>query len=78
MKLRKLAKDPRSGTGDCPAVYVAEGDPTVMVVQGKCLDAETAAELQDALGDETAVRISAETLMLALDIYRAEQRETTA
>jgi hypothetical protein len=74
MKLRRLAKDPRSGTGDCPAVYVAEDDPTVMVVQGKRLDAETAAELQDALGDETAVRISAETLMLALDVYRAEQR----
>ena len=75
MKLRKLAKDPRSGTGDCPAVYVAEDDPTVMVVQGNYLDAETAAELHDPLSDETAVRISAETLIRAVDIYRAEERE---
>ena len=40
MKLRKLAKDPNSQPGACPAVYVAEDDPAVMVVQGKLLDAE--------------------------------------
>ena len=39
MKLRKLAKDPSSNQGACPAVYVAEDDPAVMVVQGKFLDA---------------------------------------
>jgi hypothetical protein len=57
MKLRKLAKDPSSNQGACPAVYVAEDDPAVMVVQGKLLDAETTAELDEVLTDETAVRI---------------------
>jgi hypothetical protein len=75
MKLRKLAKDPRSGTGDCPAVYVAADDPTVMVVQGKHIDAETAAELHDPLRNETAVRISAETLIRAVEIYLVERGE---
>lgn len=78
MKLRKLAKDPRSGTGDCPAVYVAADDPTVLVVQGKQLDGETTAELHDPLSDETAVRISAETVLRAVDAYRAEQDEKSS
>jgi hypothetical protein len=74
MKLRKLAKDPGSNTGECPSVYVAEDDPTVMVVQGKHLDAATRAELQDMLDDETAVRISAETVLLAVEKYLAERQ----
>jgi hypothetical protein len=74
MKLRKLAKDPGSNTGECPSVYVAEDDPTMLVVQGECLDADTTAELQDILDDETAVRISAETVVLAVDKYLAERR----
>jgi len=41
MKLRKLAKDPGSQVDHCPAVYVAEDDPTVIVVQGKLLDPDT-------------------------------------
>ena len=74
MKLRKLAKDPGSNQGACPAVYVAEDDPAVMVVQGKFLDAHTTAELDEVLEDETAVRIPTETLVLAVEKYLAEQR----
>jgi hypothetical protein len=77
MKLRKLAKDPDSNQGACPAVYVAEDDPAVMVVQGKYLDAETTAELDDVLGDETAVRIPAETLVRAVENYLAGKRPTS-
>jgi hypothetical protein len=73
MKLRKLAKDPSSNQGACPAVYVAEDDPAVMVVQGKLLDAGTTAELDDVLADETAVRIPAETLVRAVEKYLAEK-----
>jgi hypothetical protein len=75
MKLRKLAKDPKSNTGECPSVYVAEDDPAVLVVQGKRLDDATAAELHDVLTDETAVRISAETVVLAIETYLAERRD---
>jgi hypothetical protein len=74
MKLRKLAKDPRSNTGECPSVYVAEDDPAVMVVQGKRLDADTAGELRDVLADETAVRISTETIVGAVEKYLAERQ----
>ena len=77
MKLRKLAKDPNSNQGACPAVYVAEDDSAVMVVQGKHLDPETTAELDDVLADETAVRIPAETLLRAVENYLAEERRTT-
>ncbi len=76
MKLRKLVKDPRSNTGECPSVYVADDDPAVMVVQGKRLDTDTTAELRDVLDDETAVRISAETIVLAVERYLAERPRT--
>lgn len=75
MKLRKLAKDGGSEVDRCPAVYVAEDDPAVMVVQGKLLDADTTAELEDPLPDETAVRIPAETVLRAVEKYLAEQRQ---
>jgi hypothetical protein len=77
MKLRKLAKDPNSNQGACPAVYVAEDDPAVMVVQGKYLDTETTAELDDVLADETAVRIPTETLVRAVENYLAQERPTS-
>lgn len=75
MKLRKLAKDAGSIVDDCPAVYVAADDPAVMVVQGKLLDADTAAQLHHMLADETAVRIPAETVMRAAERYLAERVE---
>lgn len=74
MKLRKLAKDPNSNQGACPAVYVAEDDPAVMVVQGKHLDAETTTELDEVLHDETAVRIPTEVLLRAVEQYQRQER----
>lgn len=66
MKLRRLAKDALStASGRCPAVYVAESDPDVMVVQGKILDPDTLANLLERNGDETAVRIPTETVIRA-------------
>jgi hypothetical protein len=73
MKLRKLAKDASSKNGGCPAVYVAEDDPSTMVVQGKFLDTETLANLKDHASDETAVRIPAETMVRAIKRYLAER-----
>jgi hypothetical protein len=45
-----------------------------MVVQGKYLDDDTAAELHDVLDDETAVRIPAETMVRAVEKYLAERQ----
>jgi hypothetical protein len=73
MKLRMLAKDAGSEEGRCPAVYVAEDNPAVMVVQGKRLDRETACELHDVLTDETAVHLPAETIVRAVEAYLAER-----
>lgn len=72
MKITRLAKDGDSGEHGCPAVYVAEDDPAVMVVQGKFLDADTTANLLNHAPDETAVRIPAETLVRAVRAYLAE------
>jgi hypothetical protein len=73
MKLRQLAKDKNSNTGRCPAVYVADDNPAIMVVQGKRLDPHTTEELNDVLSDETAVRIPAETMVRAIETYLAER-----
>jgi hypothetical protein len=59
MKITRLAKDGESGEHGCPAVYVADDDPAVMVVQGKFLDADTTGNLLNHATDETAVRIPA-------------------
>jgi hypothetical protein len=72
MQLKRLAKDGNSLNGDCPAVYMAEDDPAVMVVQGKFLDADTERNLMERAGDETAVRIPAETMVRAVEAYLAE------
>jgi hypothetical protein len=73
MKITRLAKDGESGEHGCPAVYVANDDRAVMVVQGKVLDPETTGNLVDHAADETAVRIPAETLVRAVGAYLAEQ-----
>jgi hypothetical protein len=72
MKIIRLAKDVNSGEHGCPAVYVAEDDPNVMVVQGKFLDAATTSNLLDHATDETAVRIPAETVVRAAQAYLDE------
>jgi hypothetical protein len=71
MKITRLAKDGESGDHGCPAVYVADDDPAVMVVQGKFLDDDTTANLLDPAADETAVRIPAETMVRAVQAYLA-------
>lgn len=72
MRLQMLAKASDSKIERCPAVYVAQEDSTVMVVQGKLLDAQTTGELRDLLADESAVRIPAETVIRAVERYLAE------
>jgi hypothetical protein len=47
MKIEFMWKDAGSNTGNCPAIYKAEGG---YVVQGRLLDAATTAQLRD-LGD---------------------------
>jgi hypothetical protein len=63
-----------SGLHGCPAVYVADDDPAVVVVQGRLLDSDTLANLRDHASDETGVRIPAETLVRAVEAYLASQR----
>jgi len=72
MKLRRLARDMGSEQGGCPAVYAAV-DGQHFVVQGKVLDAHTTSQLQQVLPDETAGLIPVETVLRAVDKYRAEQ-----
>jgi hypothetical protein len=71
MGITRLAKDDSSGEHGCPAVYVVDDDVAVMVVQGKFIDADTLAVLQDPAIDETAVRIPARTLVRAAEAYLA-------
>jgi len=76
MKLRKLAKDPGSQVDHCPAVYVAEDDPTVMGRAGEAARPGHDAELHHPLPDETAVRIPADTMVRAVERYLAERVRT--
>jgi hypothetical protein len=68
MKLTMLYKDQNSGGNGCPSVYISETGE--FVVQGVSLDDSTAAELQNLLPGESAVRISAEVIAGAVDRYR--------
>lgn len=69
MKLTRLYKDPGSGGNGCPTVYLGEdGD---LVVQGWSLDGDTAAELENVLPGEGAVRIAPEVVLAAIERYRA-------
>jgi hypothetical protein len=70
MKLVMLYKDPNSGTGGCPSVYLAEnGD---LVVQGHVLDTDTVGHLANVLPGEAAVRISANIVRGAVAAYDAQ------
>ncbi len=64
MNLKLLAKDASSGLNGCPSVYFA--DDGSLVVQGDLLDAATAANLQNVLPGEGAVRIKPEVVVEAL------------
>jgi hypothetical protein len=62
-----LCKDEGSGGNGCPSVYVTDsGD---FVVQGSALDGEAFAQLENVLPGESAVRISSEVIMGAVERY---------
>lgn len=69
MKLTMLYKDPSSGTGGCPSVYLAEDGG--LVFQGHDLDADTEGNLLNVLPGESAVRIDLDIVRGALAAYDA-------
>lgn len=64
MKLTKLYKDPNSGGQGCPTVYLAESGE--LVIQGHVLDSHTMTQLENVLPGESAVRISADIVLGAI------------
>ncbi|WP_110081038.1 hypothetical protein [Actinokineospora spheciospongiae] len=71
MKLTKLYKDPSSGGQGCPTVYVAESGE--FVVQGYLVDGDTMGELENVLPGESAVRISSEVILGAIERYNTQK-----
>ena len=69
MKLTLLHKDPSSGTGGCPSVYLAEGGS--LVIQGHVLDSDTEGNLLSVLPGESAVHIDLNIVRGALAAYDA-------
>jgi hypothetical protein len=62
-----LYKDQNSGGNGCPSVYLTDsGD---LVVQGSALDGTALAQLENVLPGESAVRVSPEVIMGAIDRY---------
>jgi hypothetical protein len=68
MELELLAKDDRSGGKGCPSVYVS--DTGEFVVQGAALNDTEQTALQNPLPGETAVRISPDIVLAAVEHYR--------
>jgi hypothetical protein len=76
MRLTRLCKAADSAREDeCPAMYVDE-DPSMMVGQGKRLDAETTAQLLHLGKDETGVAIPTETVFRAAALVLAAHGRT--
>lgn len=73
MKLTKLYKDPGSGNGGCPTVYLAESGE--LVVQGNTLDANTFGELENVLPGENAVRIDPAIVLGAIEQLQVRQEQ---
>ncbi|MCS7483877.1 hypothetical protein ACFFQW_32585 [Umezawaea endophytica] len=69
MKITKLAKDQNSGGNGCPAVYL--GETGELVIQGVQVDIDTFGRLDDVLPGETAVRISSDVVVRAVELYLA-------
>ncbi|MFJ9554523.1 hypothetical protein ACIRPH_11940 [Nocardiopsis sp. NPDC101807] len=68
MELELLAKDDKSVNKGCPSVYLSDtGD---FVIQGAGLDDADFAKLVDPLPGETAVRISPEIVLAAVERFR--------
>lgn len=59
MHLRFLWKTDQSNTGQCPALYEVEGG---YVVQGRQLDTDARAQLQDLADDEDAIWVPADVI----------------
>ncbi|GAA1461920.1 hypothetical protein NE857_13635 [Nocardiopsis exhalans] len=68
MELELLAKDDKSGIKGCPSVYIT--DTGEFVVQGAGLAATDFAKLANPLPGETAVRISPEIVLAAVEQYQ--------
>lgn len=70
MKLTMLYKDQNSGGNGCPSVYLTDsGD---FVVQGSALDRAVLTQLENVLPGESAVRISPEVIMGAVERYHRQ------
>lgn len=68
MRLAMLAKDPDSGYGGCPSVYLA--DDGGLVVQGHLLDTDTLGQVQHLRPGEGAVHIEARIVTEALRLLQ--------
>jgi hypothetical protein len=67
MKLTMLCKDAGSGQNGCPSVYLTDaGD---LVIQGKSLDETDFDQLKNVLPGEGAIRVSADLLTRAAELY---------
>lgn len=71
MELELLAKDLSSGGKGCPSVYLT--DAGEFVVQGAGLAPDDWAKVQNPLPGETAVRISPEVVIAAVEQHRQRQ-----
>lgn len=70
MKLTLLDKDGRSNVKDCPSVYLA--DTGELVIQGVEVTGDDTSVLQNPLPGETAVRISPEIVLRAVEKYKQD------
>ncbi|WP_017569707.1 hypothetical protein [Nocardiopsis halotolerans] len=68
MELEMLAKDDKSANKGCPSVYLS--DTGEFVVQGAGLNDADFAKLANPLPGETAVRISPEIVLAAVERYQ--------
>jgi hypothetical protein len=73
-RLRKLAKDPDSGTNGCPSVYEIDTMPDYLVIQADQADDEIMVNLENPLPRETAVVIKREVVEAALRKLLSEGR----
>ncbi|TQN32223.1 hypothetical protein FHX37_2173 [Haloactinospora alba] len=68
MRLTLLDKDRDSKSKACPSVYIA--DTGELVIQGAEVTGDDTSALQDPLPSETAVRISPEIILRAVEKYK--------
>lgn len=73
MKLRRLCKSGNSRIeGDCPAMYVDDDDPAVMVAQGRVLEGGHAVQLREVATEERGVSLPTETVLRAAALVLAQ------